>query len=77
MKEASLPFLLFMSYAVSISLSGSLLLSLSGAEARTLVLIKLFKGKERKGREIFLANAPGRFEEPPIKVLYAVANDCT
>lgn len=31
----------------------SLLLSLSGATARTLVLIKLFKGKERKGRDIF------------------------
>lgn len=66
-----------MSYAVSVSLSGSLLLSLSGAKAKTLVLIKLFKGKERKGRDIFLANAPGRFKELPIKVLYAVTNDCT
>lgn len=66
-----------MSYAVSVSLSGSLLLSLSGAKDRTLVLIKLFKGKARKGRDIFVANAPGRFKVLPIKMLYAIANDCT
>lgn len=75
-REKSLPFQLFMSYAVSISLSGFLLLSLSGAKTRTMVLIKLFKGKERKGREIFLANAPCRFKELPIKVLNTVTNDC-
>lgn len=52
-REKSLPFQLFLSYAVSVFMTGSLLLSLSWATARTLVLIKLFKGKERKGRDIF------------------------
>lgn len=66
-----------MSYAVFVSLSGSLFLSLSRAKDRTLALIKLFKRKVRKGRYIFLANAPGRFKELPIKMLYAVANECT
>lgn len=51
--------------------------ALSGVKARTMVLIKLFMGNERNGRDIFQANAPGRFKELPIKVLNAVANDCT
>lgn len=41
-----------------------------------MILIKVFKGSGGESH-IFLANAPGRFNEPPIKVLCAIANDCT
>lgn len=44
-----------------------------------MILIKLFRGEGKVGGKshIFLANAPGRFNEPPVKVLCAIANDGT